>query len=235
MPELRKGLNKSLQQLVIAIDGPAGSGKSTTAREVARRLGLLYLDTGAMYRAVTLKALRQELDLHDQDRLVDLTRTARIEFRIVAGSQRVLLDGQDVSSEIRTPEVTAGTTPVSQHPQVREILVRRQQEIGAGGGVVAEGRDTTSVVFPDADLKIYLHADIRERAVRRVKDMNKLGVTTSSQEQSELLARRDHADSSRAASPLTRVADAIDLDTSHLTFEEQVQKIVELARQVAVD
>ncbi len=223
---------KPVAKLVIAIDGPAGSGKSTTAREVARRLGLLYLDTGAMYRAVTLKALQSGADLKDPSRMAALAETSRIEFELRAGEQRVLLDGGDVTSAIRTPEVTAGTTPVSQHPEVRRILVRRQQEIGRNGGVVAEGRDTTSVVFPDADLKIYMHANLDARAERRVKDMNKIGVATSSQEQGDLLARRDHADSSRAASPLTRVDDAIDLDTSHLTFEEQVQKIVELAHQV---
>lgn len=223
---------KPVAKLVIAIDGPAGSGKSTTAREVARRLGLLYLDTGAMYRAVTLKALQSGADLKDPSRMAALAETSRIEFELRAGEQRVLLDGGDVTSAIRTPEVTAGTTPVSQHPEVRRILVRRQQEIGRNGGVVAEGRDTTSVVFPDADLKIYMHANLDARAERRVKDMNKIGVATSSQEQGDLLAQRDHADSSRAASPLTRVDDAIDLDTSHLTFEEQVQKIVELAHQV---
>lgn len=223
----------ALSRIVIAIDGPAGSGKSTTAKEVARRLNLTFLDTGAMYRAITLKAQRAGVDLTDQARLVALTKATNIEFRRIEGEQHVYMDGEDVSAAIRTPEVTAGTTPVSQQPEVRKLLVKRQQEFGRHGGIVAEGRDTTSVVFPNADLKIYMHADISARAERRVKDLDKLGVASSWSEQSERIAQRDHADSSRAASPLTRVADAIDLDTTNLTFEEQVQKIIDLARRVA--
>jgi cytidylate kinase len=226
-------MKKSMRQIVIAIDGPAASGKSTTAREVARRLGLVYLDTGAMYRAVTFKAMREGIDLKDGDRVAEMTRRTQLELQLVNDEQRVLLDGEDVSLAIRTPEVTAGTTPVSVHPQVREILVGWQRRMGAAGGVVAEGRDTTSVVFPDADVKIFLSAAIEARAGRRMKDLESVGAATSPHEQSELLSRRDHADSSRQASPLIKVAGVIEIDTSHITIEQQVQKVLDLAREVA--
>jgi CMP/dCMP kinase len=226
-------MSKPVSQIVIAIDGPAASGKSTTAREVARRLGLIYLDTGAMYRAITLKAQRLAIDLHDGDRVAEMTRATKVKIELSSEGQRVLLDGENVSSAIRTPEVTAGTTPVSGHPQVREILVGWQRAMGASGGVVAEGRDTTSVVFPNADLKVFLNAGISARADRRTKDLEKAGLPTSANEQAELLTRRDHADSSRKASPLTKVADAIEVDTSGITIEEQVQQVVDLALKVA--
>jgi cytidylate kinase len=226
------GQKRRLTDIVIAIDGPAGAGKSTTAREVARRLDLLFLDTGAMYRAITLKAIRAGYDLNDQPQIVDMTNNTTLLFRIINHEQHLFMDGEDVSTEIRRPDVTAGTTPISGHAEVRKILVKWQQEIGARGGVVAEGRDTTSVVFPNAEVRIYMLADLQARAQRRVLDLAKIGVTTTVSEQQELLAKRDHADSSRAASPLTKVSGAIEIDTSNLTFEEQVQKIIDLAHQV---
>lgn len=223
---------RRLTEIVIAIDGPAGAGKSTTAREVAKRLNLLFLDTGAMYRAITLKALRAGIDLNDQPKIVDMTNSTALLFKIIDHEQHLFMDGEDVSVDIRRPDVTAGTTPISGHAEVRKILVKWQQDIGANGGVVAEGRDTTSVVFPNAEVKIYMKADLEARAARRVRDLAKIGQTTTVAEQMELLAKRDHADSSRAASPLTKVADAREIDTSNLTFEEQVQKIIDLAHQV---
>jgi CMP/dCMP kinase len=186
-----------------------------------------------MYRAVTLKAMREGIDLKDGDRIADMTRRTQLELQLVNNEQRVLLDGEDVSLAIRTPEVTAGTTPVSGHPQVREILVGWQRRMGAAGGVVAEGRDTTSVVFPDADVKIFLSAAIEARASRRMKDLESVGAATSPNEQSQLLLRRDHADSSRQASPLVKVVDAIEIDTSNTTIEQQVQRVLDLAREVA--
>ena len=223
---------RRLTEIVIAIDGPAGAGKSTTAREVAKRLNLLFLDTGAMYRAITLKAIRAGIDLYDQPKIVDMTNSTSLLFKIIDHEQHLFMDGEDVSVDIRRPDVTAGTTPISGHAEVRKILVKWQQDIGANGGVVAEGRDTTSVVFPNAEVKIYMKADLEARAARRVRDLAKIGQTTTVAEQMELLAKRDHADSSRAASPLTKVADAREIDTSNLTFEEQVQKIIDLAHQV---
>lgn len=223
---------RRLTEIVIAIDGPAGAGKSTTAREVAKRLNLLFLDTGAMYRAITLKAIRAGIDLYDQPKIVDMTNSTSLLFKIIDHEQHLFMDGEDVSVDIRRPDVTAGTTPISGHAEVRKILVKWQQDIGANGGVVAEGRDTTSVVFPNAEVKIFMKADLEARAARRVRDLAKIGQTTTVAEQMELLAKRDHADSSRAASPLTKVADAREIDTSNLTFEEQVQKIIDLAHQV---
>ena len=161
---------RRLTDIVIAIDGPAGAGKSTTAREVARRLDLLFLDTGAMYRAITLKAIRRGLDLNDQPKIVDMTNSTTLLFKIIDHEQHLFMDGEDVSAEIRRPDVTAGTTPISGHAEVRKILVKWQQEIGARGGVVAEGRDTTSVVFPNAEVKIFILADLQARAERRVRD-----------------------------------------------------------------
>jgi CMP/dCMP kinase len=182
---------------------------------------------------VTLKAMREGIDLKDGDRVADMTRRTHLELQLVNEKQRVLLDGEDVSMAIRTPEVTAGTTPVSSHRQVREILVGWQRQMGAAGGVVAEGRDTTSVVFPNADVKIFLIAAIESRAGRRMRDLESVGVATSPKEQSELLSRRDHADSSRQASPLIKVADAIEIDTSNITIEQQVQRVLDLVHEVA--
>lgn len=224
---------KLMRSIVIAIDGPAAAGKSTTAREVARRLGLLYLDTGAMYRGVTLKALKEGLDLTDGNRIAEMTRRTAMRFEMLHGEQHLFVDGVDATIDIRRPEVTAGTTPISSHPQVRAILVEWQRDLGAHGGVVAEGRDTTSVVFPNADLKIFLKASLEQRAIRRVEDLQKTGVVTTLAEQIDLISRRDQADSSRAASPLTRVASAVEIDTSGITVEEQVQRVIDLAREVA--
>lgn len=222
-----------MSSLVIAIDGPAGSGKSTTARMVAEQLGLLYLDTGAMYRAITLKALRTGTPLTDGARLRDLAASTELRFVPQGGEQRLFMDGEDVTEEIRRPDVTAGTTPVSQQREVREVLVRLQKKIGDRGGVVAEGRDTTSVVFPDADLKIYLTASEDVRAARRVIDLKRLGIESSLAEQIELLAKRDRADSTREASPLMRVEGVIEIDTTALSIDQQVQRIIDLAHQVA--
>ncbi len=216
---------------VIAIDGPAGSGKSTTARLVADKLGFVYLDTGAMYRSVTLMALRHGVPLSDGDALTKLAERINIEFRHEDGIQKTFVDGEDVTDAIRTPEVTAAVSEVSAHAGVRAVLVKRQQEYAEKSNLVTEGRDTTSVVFPDAFLKIYLVADVSERAKRRVKDFEKLDRNTTLEEQIADIERRDSFDSSRSASPLTRTADSIELDTTHLTIDGQAEKVIELYRK----
>ncbi|MFH1891221.1 MAG: (d)CMP kinase [Candidatus Zixiibacteriota bacterium] len=218
---------------VIAIDGPAGSGKSTTARIAAARLGFVYLDTGAMYRSITYLALRQRIALSDEERLAELAKCTVIRFSIRDGIQLTLANGEDITAEIRSAEVTASVSEVSAHPAVRRILVQQQQQYGASADLVVEGRDTTSVVFPHAFLKVYLAADVEERAKRRVKDFEKLGKGTALEEQIEDIKRRDKYDSSRSASPLTCTPDSVIVDTTNLTIEQQSERIIELYRERA--
>jgi len=217
--------------LIIAIDGVAGSGKSTTAKLVANRLGYMHVDTGAMYRAVALKLLRRGAELTDTDRLEELLATTTVSQRGVNSEARVLLDGEDVTEAIRTPEISLWVGPVSENPLVREHLVRWQREIGREGGVVLEGRDIGTVVFPDADLKVYLIADLKTRAKRRRKEMLARGIDQSLAEVEAALAARDGRDSAREHSPLRRAPDAVELDTTDLTVGDQVDRVVELARK----
>jgi len=218
----------ALEGKVIAIDGPAGSGKSTTAKLLAARLGFIYLDTGAMYRAVTLFALENGVDPEDARALETIASRLNIEFKADADTNRVFLNGRDVSEGIRTPEVTGAVSPVSAHAGVREAMVARQREIARKGGVVAEGRDTTSVVFPDADIKVYLDASLKERARRRLIDFSRQGISSTLEEQMALLSSRDDYDSGRSNSPLTRTGDSVLVDTTNLNIEEQVDKIIKM-------
>jgi len=216
--------------LVIAIDGPAGSGKSTTAQMVAQRLGFLYLDTGAMYRALTLKALREELNLEDEAALGALADRTGVALVQRDGGLRTLLDGEDVSEEIRLPEVTAKIAPVCRVPHVREVLVRKQREIGRDGEVVMEGRDIGTVVFPDAELKIYLDADVEERTRRRCRELAKQGVVVSFEDVKRDMLERDRRDMEREHGPLRRAEDMVVVDTTTLTIAEQVDRIVRLVK-----
>ena len=217
---------------VIAVDGPAGSGKSTTARLVAEKLGFIYLDTGAMYRSITLLALREGISPSDAEALRRLAEKSEIEFTLEGGEQRTIVNGEDVSENIRTPEVTAAVSEVSAHSGVRRALVERQRRYATRFDLVAEGRDTTSVVFKHAFLKVYLDADAVERAKRRVRDFEGLGRKTSIEEQVKDLERRDKYDSSRSVSPLTRTSDSVLVDTTNLTIEQQVDRIIELFREM---
>ncbi|MGB2804486.1 MAG: (d)CMP kinase [Candidatus Zixiibacteriota bacterium] len=215
---------------VIAIDGPAGSGKSTTAKLVAQKLGFLYLDTGAMYRAITLKALEKGVDVKDEERLEELTRDSLISFENKDGENRIWLDGKDVTEEIREPRVNRNVSFVSMHKKVRRVLVEKQKQIGQENDLVAEGRDTTTVVFPHA-FKVYLDADIKERARRRLLELQEKGIQTTLEEQVEEISRRDKLDSGREASPLLRHKDAVVVDTTNLTIEQQVERVVQFFKQ----
>jgi CMP/dCMP kinase len=211
---------------VVTIDGPAGAGKSTVARGVARRLGFAHLNTGAMYRAVTSKALRAGVDPGDAKSLAGLARRTTIEFT-PAGLQ---VDGRRVGREIRTQKVNQAVSAVSAHPGVRRELVRIQRSILSDGPIVAEGRDTGTVVFPGAPVKIFLTASISERARRRGKELAQQGVSVALPALKREIARRDGLDSTRKASPLMPAADAIVMDTTRKTPQQVVSEIVELAR-----
>lgn len=215
------------KRLTIAIDGPAGSGKSTTARIVAQKLGYLYLDTGAMYRALTLKVLQSGIDLNEEQTIAQLAERTRIELENVNGEIKVLLDGKDVSQEIRTPKVTEKVSAISAIPAVRKIMVRKQQNLGRKGGIVAEGRDIGTVVFPQADLKVYLVASLEERARRRQEELRRQGIEIDREKLLADLQKRDTQDASRACAPLKKANDAIELDTTHLSIDEQVNIVLE--------
>ncbi|MDZ7372529.1 MAG: (d)CMP kinase [candidate division KSB1 bacterium] len=216
---------------VVAIDGPAGSGKSTTARLVARHLGYRYLDTGAMYRAVTLKALRLGMDLRDEEALGKLAESCDIQFCERDGTLRVLLDGEDVTEAIRAPEVGRRIGPVADNVHVRRVLVERQRALGAAGGVVAEGRDMGTVVFPDAEVKVFLTASREERVRRRWHELRAKGLDLPLEEVEAEIRKRDGEDVSRPVGALRKAPDAVELDTTRLSVEEQVAKVVELVRQ----
>jgi cytidylate kinase len=215
------------RRLIIAIDGPAGSGKSTTARLLAKRLGYTYLDTGAFYRALTLKVLESGVSPEDGAHVLRLAEAIRIELQPQEDKNRVFLDGRDVTQAIREPRVTNAISPVSENPQVRAIMVEKQRAIGRNGGIVMEGRDIGTVVFPEADLKVFMEASLDERARRRQEEMAAMGIVREVEKLREEIARRDQKDSSRKIAPLSRAADAILLDTTRMTIEQQVEFILQ--------
>ncbi len=227
MSEIKYNLTR-LKGKIIAIDGPAGAGKSTTAKMVAERLGFDYLDTGAMYRALTYLALKKGIPPSDGKKLAELARNLRFDFKRQNDVNRIYVNNVDLTDYIRTPDVTAAVSEVSAHKEVRQVIVKKQQEIGKRGSLVAEGRDTTTVVFPNADVKIYLDASIEERARRRLLDLSKMGISTSLKELEEAIRKRDEYDSRRAHSPLRKAKDAYHIDTTNLTIEEQVERIISL-------
>ncbi|MDZ7361646.1 MAG: (d)CMP kinase [candidate division KSB1 bacterium] len=214
------------RRLIIAIDGPAGSGKSTTARLLAKRIGYIYLDTGAFYRALTLKVLDAGVSPEDSASILQLAEKMNIEMQPLEDKNRVLLDGREVTQQIREPAVTNAVAPIAANPRVRAIMVEKQRAIGRNGGVVMEGRDIGTVVFPDADLKIFMQASLDERARRRQEELAAMGIVRDREILKEEIARRDQNDSTRMVAPLIRAADAILLDTTSLTIEQQVDFIV---------
>lgn len=216
--------------IVIAIDGPAGAGKSSTAKAVARRLGFTYIDTGAMYRAVTYLVIRNGIDVKDEAQVIALARTAQITFKWHNDELLTILNGEDVSREIRSAAVANLVSPVSAIGGVREIMVQLQRDLGREHNVVMEGRDIGTRVFPEAEFKIYLDANVETRARRRIKDYQRIGQNLTLDEIIAEIKKRDEIDSTRQHSPLMRAADAIVIDTSDLTFEEQVERIIDLVR-----
>ncbi|UCF78090.1 MAG: (d)CMP kinase [Candidatus Eiseniibacteriota bacterium] len=225
-------MTSSGRKLVIAIDGPSASGKSTTARMVAERLRYLHVDTGAMYRALALKALRAKLDLGDDGSVRYLLESSSVDFQAAGASSRVLLDGQDVTEEIRKGEVSQKSSEIAALPAVRRWMVRRQRALGQAGGVVMEGRDIGTVVLPDADLKVYLDASSDERAKRRWLEEGGDGSGRPTAEVRRQLDERDHRDMTRSHSPLEAAADAVTIDTTHLSVEEQVGKVLEEVKRI---
>ncbi|MBN1464800.1 (d)CMP kinase [candidate division KSB1 bacterium] len=218
------------KKITIAIDGPAGSGKSTTARRVAEELGYLFLDSGAMYRSVTFLILRDGADPHDQNASREAAQKARFQFKRDRRGERVILNGEDVTDVIRTPLVTNNIAPVAANPAVRAILVDKQRELGKNGGIVAEGRDIGTVVFRDAELKVFLNASIDERARRRAKELRAKGIPVDFDKLLQEIRRRDRSDSTREHGALKMAPDAVQIDTSALTIDQQVAVVVEQAK-----
>jgi len=219
-----------MKNLIIAIDGPVGSGKSTLARRVAELMGYVYIDTGAMYRALALKALRGRLSFERDDNLETLARGTRIDLKAMDGTQQVFLDGEDVTTAIRTPEVSQAASKIAVVSGVRHVLVAEQRRAGKQGGVVMEGRDIGSVVFPDADLKIFLTASPEIRAERRYHEHQQKGDAIDLARTLEEIHERDRRDRERSTSPLVRASDAVVVDSTAMEPEEVARLVAMLAK-----
>ena len=219
-----------MKKLIIAIDGPVGSGKSTLARRVAELMGYVYIDTGAMYRALALKALRRGLGLDREGDLETLARGTRIDLKALNGTQQVFLDGEDVTTAIRTPEVSQAASKIAVVSGVRHVLVAEQRRAGQQGGVVMEGRDIGSVVFPDADLKIFLTASPEVRADRRYHEHQQKGDSIDRARTLDEIHQRDQRDRERSTSPLVRAPDAVVVDSTAMEAEEVARLVVMLAK-----
>lgn len=219
--------------MIIAIDGPSGAGKSTLAQRLARELGFIYLDTGALYRALALKLLRQAVDLADDARVNKVVRETAIDLRENGGRLEVLLDGRDVAAEIRTPEVSQMASKSSALKVVRARLLELQREMGRRGSVVAEGRDIGTVVFPEAEVKVFLDASTRERARRRYQELLAAGRSVDLAETFREMEERDKRDSEREIAPLRQAVDAVRVDSSSVDAERVALMVLDLVKQKA--
>ena len=224
-------MNKKSKQIIIAIDGPSGAGKSTLSRRLADCLEYINIDTGAMYRCVALTALQQKIDPDNPEQLGDLARLIDIDFRRGAQGERVMLNGVDVTDTIRTPEVSLMTSRIAAVPSVREAMVEKQRAMGEGGGVVLEGRDIGSVVFPRADVKFFLIASAEERGRRRHTELAAKGIDVDLQQTIAEVEERDAADSQRTHSPLRRTEDAVLIDSDNLSIDEVLSKMMAVIEQ----
>lgn len=227
MPET----NSARKRLVVAIDGPAGAGKSTVTKLLARRLGYDLLDTGALYRAVALLCARRSIPWEDGPRVADVARAMSIRFQTEGEKNRVFVGGAEVTEEIRTPEVSEGSSLVSALPAVREALLDQQRRLGAGGGVVAEGRDVGTVVFPAAEAKFYLTASVEVRARRRWEELLEKGQEVDLPSTMAEIRKRDERDSSREVAPLRRAPEAVEIDSSEMTPDQVVEAMLAVVRE----
>ena len=218
------------KKLTIAIDGPSGAGKSTVAKSLAKRLGYVYIDTGAMYRSVALRMREKGISPEDESALKELVSSLHITFTIEEDQTHVFCDGEDITSAIRTPEISRLASSISKQKEVRKSLVQIQRKIGEEGGVILEGRDIGTVVFPDADVKFYLDAESDERVRRRYHEMVRQGVKVDFKETKEGLVERDHNDMHRIHSPLKKANDALLIDSTHRSVEEVVEEMVCLVK-----
>ena len=211
---------------VVAIDGPAGTGKGTVTKLISQELGLVNIDTGAMYRCITLQALRKGITtIEEKEKLIEIAKNIEIQIQNNSGNQKIFLNGEDVTTEIRSLEVSAFVSPVSSIPEIRELMVSLQRKMAEGKDVIMEGRDITTVVFPDANVKIYLDADVEERAKRRYEENKVKGIQTSFAETLEAVKKRDYNDMHKPVGALKIAKDAIIVDTTKMTIEQVKEKV----------
>jgi len=216
------------KQISIAIDGPAAAGKSTVAKVLAKKLSYLYIDTGAMYRALTYRALQAGIDVNDEEKLIQLLKDTYIELKPSNGGQLVFLNGVDVTNIVRQSEVTNNVSIVAKHRLVREEMVKRQRSLAQNGGVVMDGRDIGTHVLPEAEVKVFLKASVEERAKRRHEENILRGFDSDIEKLKEEIARRDKLDSEREVAPLRKADDAVEIDTTSLSIDEVVNRIMEI-------
>lgn len=218
------------KNVVIAIDGPAGAGKSTVAKHLSQMLNYVYVDTGAMYRAITFIALRENV-AEDIDKIIKIAQNADVRLQFENGVTRVFINDEEVTDKIRTPEVNAKVSDISKIPEVREQMVKIQRRLGGDTNIIAEGRDITTVVFPEATIKVFLTATLEERAKRRHKELWEKGTQLTLEEVRDNIADRDRIDSGREVSPLMKAEDAVEIDSTDMTIPDEIYKILDMIEE----